>query len=102
MYDGLAASGNVSRDAGAVYVVFGKPGPDTPSQSCFDNDVDGFNEQGRTCGPRDCNDQDPSINPLAPEICTDGIDNNCDGFIDFQGEDADLDYLIGNLYQKSG
>jgi hypothetical protein len=30
----------------------------------------------------DCNDADASINPGAPEICRDKIDNNCNGKID--------------------
>ncbi|TNE91568.1 MAG: hypothetical protein EP330_05015 [Deltaproteobacteria bacterium] len=29
----------------------------------------------------DCNDGDPAVNPLMPELC-DGIDNNCDGITD--------------------
>ena len=44
--------------------------------SCTDADGDGF------CAPEDCDDGDPDVNPGAAEVCDDGIDNNCDGFID--------------------
>ena len=40
----------------------------------IDADGDGFNSL------QDCNDQDASINPSAPEICND-VDDNCDGQI---------------------
>ena len=41
----------------------------------IDVDDDGFSP------PEDCDDDDNTVNPDAPELC-DGIDNNCDGNID--------------------
>lgn len=41
-----------------------------------DNDGDGYN------GRVDCNDYDPTINPGAVELCSDNLDNNCDGIVD--------------------
>jgi len=39
-----------------------------------DSDGDGWSE-----GDGDCDDTDPNVYPGAPEICDDGIDQNCDG-----------------------
>ncbi|HKG64223.1 MAG TPA: putative metal-binding motif-containing protein [Solirubrobacteraceae bacterium] len=38
-----------------------------------DNDGDGFNQRS------DCNDDDPRINPIAPDVPDNGVDENCDG-----------------------
>ncbi len=38
----------------------------------------------------DCDDDDPSVNPGATEIC-DGLDNDCSGGPDFPGGEADAD-----------
>lgn len=54
---------------------------DLASPRCTDADQDGFAPEGGDCGPVDCNDDDPSINPAAEEVCN-GIDDNCDGTID--------------------
>ncbi len=59
-------------------------GPD----KCADLDNDGYDrcdpsDPDDTDGqPADCDDSDASANPGAAEICGDGIDNDCDGFID--------------------
>lgn len=37
--------------------------------------------------PVDCNDTDAEVSPAAIEICDDGFDNDCDGFVD--GDDTD-------------
>jgi MYXO-CTERM domain-containing protein len=50
---------------------------------CKDNDVDGW-PAGKDCAPEksDCDDGNPALNPWMPEICEDGIDNNCNNQID--------------------
>jgi hypothetical protein len=44
---------------------------------CVDEDNDGWTYD---CG--DCDDSDSTINPDAPEVCGDGVDNNCNAQID--------------------
>ena len=51
------------------------------SLNCIDNDNDGYNITGGTCGPVDCDDSDPAVYPGAPEL-KDGKDNDCDGGVD--------------------
>ncbi len=51
----------------------------------MDTDPKGIVHYADNCA--DCNDGDPSINPEAEELC-DGIDNNCNNFIDEDREVA--------------
>ena len=63
-----------------------------PTQpACTDNDGDGYGNPGdSSCAnsATDCDDNNTSINPGAAENCTDGIDNNCNGRVDTQDENA--------------
>ena len=68
----------------------------------LDEDGDGFGTSdipavwscvqvfGRSLLDGDCNDNDASINPGAPELCN-GLDDNCDGVIPADEQDADGD-----------
>ena len=64
-------------DAGSVNICVGDYEPGSPVPP-------GYSEF--SFGP-DCDDNDPTVNPNAPELC-DGKDNNCNGLID--GEDPEL------------
>jgi len=54
--------------------------------SCIDGDGDGYGNPGSaSCanGPAtDCNDNNAAVHPGATELCTDGIDNDCNGATD--------------------
>ena len=49
-------------------------------QCCWDDDGDGHSDVA--CGGRDCDDADPLVNPGADENCGNGIDDDCDGYVD--------------------
>ncbi len=51
-----------------------RPGNACPN-GIVDSDFDG------SPSDLDCNDTDPNVSPLKPEVC-DGVDNNCDGNVD--------------------
>jgi bacillopeptidase F len=51
---------------------------ETPA--CTDADGDGFFAETGCGGPVDCDDGDPDIYPGAPEIKSDGIDQDCNGW----------------------
>lgn len=62
---------------GQTLINFFCPPPATPT--CTDNDHDTFAKEGGACGPVDCDDSSPTVYPGAPEICGDGIDQDCNG-----------------------
>ncbi len=57
---------------------------------CTDNDGDGYFAEGNDCGPIDCNDNNPNINPGMSEICDNQIDDDCDGDIDTADPDCPI------------
>src|SRR5690606_26240450 len=48
----------------------------------FDMNRDGFCLGDEVTGAGDCDDTNDALSPAATEICTDGLDNDCDGVAD--------------------
>jgi hypothetical protein len=94
---GTGTSISVSPTTITTYYARGEGGCVTPG-SCGsitvnppDVDGDGFSSINSGCGTQnDCNDNDATIYPGAPELC-DGKDNNCDGVIPSNETDDDGD-----------
>jgi hypothetical protein len=59
---------------------------DTDCAGSADDDLDGY-----TVGDGDCDDTDATVNPGMPEVCGDGIDNDCDPSTGDSGADLDSD-----------
>ena len=81
--------------------------PPPPTSSCTDKDKDNFNAEGGFCGPKDCVDEDPKINPLSPainpgaiEICSDKIDNDCNGKTDSEDPHCNGGECVAQLLNK--
>lgn len=62
---------------------------DIGAYEACDQDIDGYTSDGGSCGGTDCDDTDANVNPGVTEeyppdlaICSDSIDNDCDGLID--------------------
>jgi hypothetical protein len=54
----------------------------TRSCSHGKRDVDQDGDPDDHCGGGDCNDQDPTVSSLVPEVCANGKDDNCNGKVD--------------------
>ncbi|TVQ90293.1 MAG: hypothetical protein EA397_13135 [Deltaproteobacteria bacterium] len=50
------------------------------SDAALDRDGDGF--IAIEAGGDDCDDNDPNVYPGAPEDCSNGVDDNCSGYVD--------------------
>ena len=65
-------------------------GADEFSGVCFDYDRDGYEDV--VCGGTDCNDGNGAVHPGVPEVCEDGVDQDCSGSdAECAPEDADAD-----------
>jgi hypothetical protein len=64
-----------------------------PDNLCIDRDGDGYGA-GPGCAGQDCDDSNDQVHVGAPEVC-DGLDNNCDGNIDVNTIDANVDCDTG-------
>jgi len=49
-------------------------------------------------GEEDCDDDDPTVHPLAEDLCADGIDSDCDGVDAACGRERSLDLASWSLW----
>ena len=78
------ATGPITDKSDSVFTVDNTP-------SCTDNDADGYgNPASAACThpELDCNDNDANIHPGAAEVCTGGLDEDCDQAIDCADSDC--------------
>lgn len=59
-----------------------------PLKGHTEEDADGDGSSALATGGQDCDDQDPTVFQGAPEVCGDGIDQNCNGL---DSDDCDGD-----------
>ena len=71
----------------------------------YDSDGDGYGDPfavlescaqvpGMTADNSDCDDANEEVNPGMNELCNDGIDNDCDGYLD---DESSVDAFVGYL-----
>lgn len=65
-------------DEAAEVAAQGLPGTVGPIEEDPVPDMDGDGHPSIANGGDDCNDQNASIHPGAPEVCDDGVDSDCD------------------------
>ena len=53
------------------------------ADDCTDDDADGYYVQAECGVEQDCDDTQAGVNPgVVNEVCADGLDNNCNGYVD--------------------
>ena len=72
--------GDTLKQGNGCFVII--PGISAANGGCLDLDGDGVYDHLGCSDPLDCDDNDPTVFPGAPELCADGKDNDCDGTID--------------------
>ncbi|MEK6839798.1 MAG: hypothetical protein AABX72_02575, partial [Nanoarchaeota archaeon] len=70
---------------------------------CPDLDFDTFYGTNGACPPPiDCDDADPTVGGPVPEVCTNVIDDDCDGFADCADPDCNADPACGGALCGDG